>query len=330
MPSYISAALLDLGFMTTTEKTNCEFANWYYTFANLVPKTRILEAPEDFREYLLSDGIALHEDQNSSSDSEWETPIVPEKDASDPENDGEEDQIKTPPKEFHARIEATIRELNGEVAPKLNWSAPVDAKWINPSNTMRCTNANDIYMLLKSSDYINHDLQLKPAKLTLVLREWFDLHPSTEFRCFVKDSKLMAITQRDMNYYDFLEQSIPHIKRVCSELSTLLTAKFPDPSFVFDVHIPRAGEKAWLVDINPWDPQTDTILFTWDELNDGEAKETEIRLVDKVDRTRTFSSKPHSTSQVPYDFVDMDRGSLEDMLKQMKEQRSKEQRSREQ
>lgn len=311
-------------------KSNCQFANWYPKLAKFVPRTRILEAPEEFREYLLSDGIALKEEQaGDSSESEWETPTVTEVENSSNGSDDDNDEIKEPPAEFHELIEATIKELNGEVAPKLNWSAPVDSTWMNTSNTMRCTSANDIYMLLKSSDYINHDLMQEPPKLTLVLREWFDLHPSTEFRCFVKDSRLVAITQRDMNYYEFLERAKGHIITVCSELASHIIAQFPNRDFVFDVHIPKEGEKAYLVDINPWDSQTDTLLFSWDELNDQnfpsvDQIEPEIRLVEKVDRTRTFSSKPHSTSHVPYDLVDMDRGSLEDVLRQMKAQRSNE------
>lgn len=311
-------------------KSNCQFANWYPKLAKFVSKTRVLEAPEEFREYLLSDGIALKEDDIAdSSESEWETPTVTEVKDQQSSSDDERDEIKEPPADFHELIETTIKELNGEVAPKLNWSAPVDSTWMATSNTMRCTSANDIYMLLKSSDYINHDLMQNPPKLTLVLREWFDLHPSTEFRCFVKDSRLIAITQRDMNFYEFLDRAKGHIIAACSELASHIITQFPNKDFVFDVHIPKEGKKGYLVDINPWDPQTDTLLFNWDELDSIDLPSSDqsgplIRLVEKEDRTRTFSSKPHSTSHVPYDLVDMDRGSLEDVLRQMKAQRSNE------
>lgn len=314
--------------MLNQAKINCEYGNWYPMFKSIVPKARVLEAPESFREYLISDGIALCEDNSQSSDSDWETPSVSsiEKDNNDSgETTG---TITRPPIEFHEIIESTIKELNGEVAPKLNWSAPIDSKWMSASNTMRCTSANEIYLLLKSSDYVNHDLMMQPSKITLVMREWFDLHPSTEFRCFVKDRQLVAITQRDMNYYDFLEHSRPYIKKVCTDLSDNISSKFPDPDYVFDTHIPKKGSKAYLIDINPWDQQTDTLLYSWDELNTSESslgsEKPELRLVEKVDRTRTFSSKPHSTSHVPYDFIDMDRNSLEDMLIQVKTQRAKE------
>ncbi len=38
----------------------------------------------------------------------------------------------------------------------------------------------------------------------LVLRAFFNPLPSLEFRCFVKDRTLVAITQRDLNHYAFL------------------------------------------------------------------------------------------------------------------------------
>lgn len=43
-----------------------------------------------------------------------------------------------------------------------------------------------------------------PIQYNLVLRKWYDLQPSMEFRCFVKDQEIIGITQRDVNYYPFL------------------------------------------------------------------------------------------------------------------------------
>ena len=46
------------------------------------------------------------------------------------------------------------------MVPKLNWSAPKDATWISlKQNSMECNTPNDIYLLLKSSDFITHDLE---------------------------------------------------------------------------------------------------------------------------------------------------------------------------
>lgn len=37
------------------------------------------------------------------------------------------------------------------------------------------------------------------------MRKWYDLQPSMEFRCFVKNQEIIGITQRDVNYYPFLK-----------------------------------------------------------------------------------------------------------------------------
>jgi hypothetical protein len=41
---------------------------------------------------------------------------------------------------------------------------------------------------------------------------------------------------------------------------------FEDENFVFDCYVPQTYDRVWLVDINPWAPRTDPILFSWMEL----------------------------------------------------------------
>ena len=85
-------------------------------------------------------------------------------------------------------ITQSIAELGGKAFPKLNWSSPrvawccrqthadtlvylhtsdlppvspppsQDAAWVNGDNTLQCTSPADVYLLLKSSDFIQHDL----------------------------------------------------------------------------------------------------------------------------------------------------------------------------
>ena len=47
-----------------------------------------------------------------------------------------------------------------------------------------------------------------------------------------------------------------------------LETTFPDENFVFDVYIPQPRERGrvWLIDINPWAPRTDPLLFSWMEM----------------------------------------------------------------
>ena len=108
--------------------------------------------------------------------------------------------------EVHQQIRDTIKELGGSVVPKLNWSAPKDALHMAlTKNSIACQTAQDIYLLLKSSIFVTHDLEhafddcvdggsdkkytLDDIPYVLVLRPWFKINTSYEFRVFVRDRK---------------------------------------------------------------------------------------------------------------------------------------------
>ncbi|KAL2123331.1 hypothetical protein VTJ04DRAFT_3786 [Mycothermus thermophilus] len=391
---------------------HCSYDYWFPKYRTSCIKSRIIPLTPEFISFLHEDGIILADEGNSSNkddptasgddDDDWEPSFQtsdyppPRGDESDPisdsdsESDHDDDNNEPSPSrqppnirfpELHAEITSTIKALGGAACPKLNWSSPKDATWISRHpNTMKCTSANDVYILLKSSNFITHDLdhafddtvsdpsskqQQSPNapppdfKPVLVLRAFFNPLPSLEFRCFVKSRALIAITQRDLNYYSFLDALRPQIVRRARELfRTRLRHTFPDPDFVFDVYIPEADYRdasdsddddrekkilgrARLIDINPWAPRTDTLLFDWRELlersvkrpmlgragggegADGEVQdddeqtssdeaeeedddeEPEVRLVEKDDPAAyNFSSPQYSAHKLPKDVVD--------------------------
>jgi hypothetical protein len=274
--------------------------------------------PREFVDYLREDRIILADDDDdgdgSTEDDDWE-PTSAARFVAEPESEDDEEEeapAQLPPPnrrfpELHQTIRDTIQQLGGAVAPKLNWSAPKDAAWISRhQNTMKCTSPNDVYLLLKSSSFVSHDLEHAfdscasssaqsppPAgngaafSPVLVLRAFFSPLPSLEFRCFVKDRTLVGITQRDLNHYGFLLSIREPIKQRVRELfDRKLRFTFPEASFVFDIYIPEADYdsdaeddanhdsgsvrlgRARLIDFNPWAPHTDTLLFDWVELLD--------------------------------------------------------------
>jgi hypothetical protein len=263
---------------------------------------------------------------------------------------------------LHQKIAATITELGGLVAPKLNWSVPKDATWISMTkNSMECYSPNDIYLLLKSSDFITHDLEhafddcaedsdhdLKKEDINyvLVLRKWFKIQPSCEFRCFVRERRVIGICQRDLNHFAFLFPLKERIRDlIVGYFERTLKGTFPDGEFTFDVylHDPEESDRVRLVDINPWAPRTDPLLFSWLELltmplpkpllgvpdseNNPELQPTssdedtqdedveevqwkpEIRLVRKDDpEARNFASPQYSAHKLPREVVDASLG----------------------
>lgn len=147
-------------------------------------------------------------------------------------------------------------------------------------NSMECATANDIYLLLKSSDFITHDLEhafddcaddesvkQEDIQYVLVLRKWFKVNPSCEFRCFVRERKVVGICQRDLNHFEFLFHLRDRLQEVILQyFEKELRNTFPDADFVFDVYIPEPYERVRLMDINPWAPRTDPLLYSWLEL----------------------------------------------------------------
>ena len=56
------------------------------------------------------------------------------------------------------KVTQSIHRLGGAVLPKLNWSAPRDAMWIAPGNSLKCVCPGEVILLLKSSNFIAHDI----------------------------------------------------------------------------------------------------------------------------------------------------------------------------
>merc|ERR1719443_716951 len=96
--------------------------------------------------------------------------------------------------------------------PRLNWTCPKDATWLNPLSTLRCDNADEIILMLKGSDRVMDDIlhafencsdydpsALSDHKHVLNLRKWYDFSRQRELRCFVVNTKLAGVSQRYLN-----------------------------------------------------------------------------------------------------------------------------------
>jgi len=322
--------------MKAKQVVSCALPNWYPDFKNITIKSRILEIPPDFLEYLLSDGTVVlpkgslgpEEANNQPSTSEGNEEI-------DWDDHGSENEAECPSfPQFEAQIRRAINALGGSVFPKLNWSSPKDASWIACNNTLKCIDPGDVYLLLKSSEFITHDLtqpfvhcsdceaaQSDPAykiDYKLVLRRWHELNPGGEFRCFVKNKQIIGITQRHCaNHYDFIA---PHRKAITEDIlnfyNRAIKAKFPENDYVFDVYRKDKG-KVHLVDFNPFGSVTDSLLFGWDELenSDGPLKGshddefTDLPPFRYIISMQGVQPSPYMQYGMPQDFIDLSTGS---------------------
>jgi len=305
----------------------CQLPSWYSTFSQPFPnrrkgltfQTRVLDAPDSFRPYLVEDGVRLPPNTKPSSclackpkrvagDSDDEDSWS--EDSSIGEADEHNNSLSRDSKltVLTDQISEAIKALGGFIIPKLNWSSPKDASWIN-EGTLKCQTAGDVYLLLKSSDFVSSDLELidtvKNQKIQIILRKWANLYDSQEFRCFVKDKRVVAISQRQADqHFEHLPQEKDELLVFLEDfLEECVFEKFASggiPSYVVDVYVDRQ-DRVWIVDFNVWGERTDSLLFSWEELNGwGADKESEIRVVETEKEIRPH---PLNNFRAPMDTV---------------------------
>lgn len=280
----------------------------------------------EFIQYLQSDGIVLPIGCELPSHAAGRRcDSNSDEDGSDWDDDGCSGSMRPSFPQLVKTILDSIQELGGSVFPKLHYSSPKDAVWINCDNTLKCTVPAEVILLLKSSDVISDTITSLKDKggedsvFILCLRKWINVHPSGEFRCFIKDKRLIGVSQRQIsNCYKHLLDSVESIMTdiSCFIDDNHISNKFPLRNFVMDVYRPCKGSVV-LLDFNPFDKLvTDPLLFSWDELNKAIPVLPELRLVDPSSGMQPSQSV---ASRLPKDAVDLATGEdihkLVDLLK---------------
>ncbi|KAG7088486.1 hypothetical protein E1B28_012474 [Marasmius oreades] len=302
-----------------------QFSSWYPKFRHISIKSTIIKPlTQDFCNYLNADGIFV------PKGSEPESPGL-ENDDEEAESDDEDENKQYSFPELDAKVRECIAEY-GAVFPKLNFSSPKDANWILPASApLKCTSPADVYMLLKSSDFINHDLdpelvfegceespswERETYELELVLRKWYYMERNREMRCFVRNNQLIAICQRDNNYYDFLNEDETK-KQISTAIEEFWGSKIKpvwtsSNDYIFDVLLTRDLRRAHIVDFNPFVTRTDPLLFTYKELQALMVRSQEgpvFRVIDSRSHpTANVNSPANQHNMVPYEALTMSSG----------------------
>ncbi|KAK0466977.1 D123-domain-containing protein [Desarmillaria tabescens] len=296
-----------------------QFSSWYPRFSSKTIKSTIIRRlPPDFVEYLDSDGVIVPE----GSENLESTTVV--EDESDDEAGEPEKRYSFP--DLDAEIRQCIAEY-GAVFPKLNFSSPKDASWILPAGSpLKCTSPSDIYLLLKSSDSTNHDLskdhvfegcERHPESygLELVLRKWYSIDRSRECRCFVRKNSLIGISQRDLNYYDFWNDSTTQkkITKVIKEFwETEVQPKWDlCEDYVFDFLLTRDLSRGHIIDFSPYAVRTDPLLFSYEELWDvyTSGGHPVLRVIDSRAHPAANTNAPiHQHNMIPFEAFSLSSG----------------------
>ncbi|KAI0643155.1 D123-domain-containing protein [Trametes meyenii] len=318
-----------------------QFSSWYPRFTNQTIKSTVIRPLSvTFHEYLDSDGVFVPEGaENLIADST----LSDDEDVGQDDDDDADEPTKFAFPELDARIREVIAEY-GAVFPKLNFSSPRDAAWMLPaSSPLKCTSPADVYLLLKSSDFVQHDLSpdlvfdgCEPPhhsapdngassiyELELVLRKWHPVDRARELRCFVRQENLIGISQRDPNYYDFWNEPATQAKVVAAVTTfweTHIKGKWEQTQgdYTFDFLLTRDLARGHVLDFNPYLPRTDPLLFTYEELHDRlllargtaeEALQPELRVVDSPAHPAAARNAPtHQHNMMPIEALVLSSG----------------------
>ncbi|GKV94873.1 regulator [Pectobacterium aroidearum] len=105
----------------------------------------------------------------------------------------------------------------------------------------------------------------------LYLREWCDIPRWGEFRCFIRDRRVIGVSQYHcMEYFPFLKEKENEIRlQLIAFLQKLLPVLHVD-SVVADVAMMYQGGEfsTVLIELNPFIQRTDACLFSW--INGGD------------------------------------------------------------
>ncbi|KAK7789802.1 hypothetical protein R5R35_012985 [Gryllus longicercus] len=310
--------------MVTTDIEDFSYEKWYPIFKDEAIESMIIPIAKDELEYLRVGPLILPKEacRKIYHDSSTERNYSVE--WSDEDDDSPETEPPTFPV-FSNKLKNALNSLGGEVFVKTNWHAPKDATWITTGRTLKCTSLEDIYLLLKSSDLISKDIchEFKTdngdndEKHVVVIKRWMDLHPGSEFRCFVKDHKLIAISQRDCSsYYAHINaRKYDIMKDIIKFFHSKVQRKFPVVNYVFD--IVRIDNSILVIDFQPFDRRyTESLLFEWEDLIKMRAsfEEVDLEASDLGSRNPEFrfiaedvglQPKPLHHAGMPYEVTEM-------------------------
>ena len=143
---------------------------------------------------------------------------------------------------------------------------------------------NEVFLLLKSSDKVNHDLTCPfeycedseendtvKVDYQIALQRFARLKPVSEFRCFVRNSKLIAFCSRNTAFHENLTELVNQSlgTEVRHFIEDEIVPKCPLESFVVDLYA-RTDGGFYIFDFSPFSLPTDALYFSWSELKEND------------------------------------------------------------
>ena len=141
----------------------------YSIFGPLMITHKLIELDNDFKKYLLLDGISVGTEEKKLISRDISDKIV--------------NEIKT----------------HDYVFIKLNSKAPTDSEFL--CMQLKCFKLDDILALLKGSEKLNKVFN-PYLKNYLIIKPWYKIDHKNEFRCYLINKRLKGISQKYINLYE--------------------------------------------------------------------------------------------------------------------------------
>lgn len=156
----------------------------------------------------------------------------------------------------------------GSRSPKDSWG------WYRDRGRIQADDGNPLRHFTDGSERMADDLShaLNSGYTPwLFVRQWVEMEPGSEFRCFLQGGKLVGVSQYHYKQDGgFSAQRLPVVFSAVRTFGERLAAVSHLPDMVFDVFawqepFGSSGKvHVTLVEINPFCRQTDPCLFSWD------------------------------------------------------------------
>uniref|UniRef100_A0A182NU75 Uncharacterized protein n=1 Tax=Anopheles dirus TaxID=7168 RepID=A0A182NU75_9DIPT len=278
------------------ERQACMHVNWYELFRKNTIRSCIIPVPADVLAYLRQDMLILPKECSNFTDVStgdgFQTTHYDafsdqfgdnDSDADDTE-DSETEQPAFP--EFSQSLTDAIGSLGGNAFLKSDWHCPKDAQWITLGQSLCVRDITDIYQLLKASSFCKEDFRERATTANgsgyhVVLKKWHDIHPGSEFRCFVRNRSLLAISPRHWpSYHEHIARERTDIVNdIVSLFKEKIKDTFPLKDYVFDVYRP-AKDNVIIMDFSLYGKgHSDSLAFDYDQLDD----EASVATIDEED-----------------------------------------------
>lgn len=169
-----------------------------------------------------------------------------------------------------AKLDGAIRHFPQGVFIRLGSRSPKDTVHGVITQCKAFDGRQAIRLLTSGSERVAYDLWTARKvnyQPWVFVRQWVDISPEMEFRCFVKDRRLIGVSQY------FYQTSFPvldspeiknTIKTLVGEFFVDFSKVSPLDNVVFDVALLWDKKpQVKLVEINPFHPLTQACLFSW-------------------------------------------------------------------